>query len=78
MQRVPVRIRIPEDIARRGLLRPGLSVVAEVHTRDERLPKPTLWSVLGFDRIDLSRFGIGARAHETDSMADATATTGAR
>jgi membrane fusion protein, multidrug efflux system len=36
VQRVPVRIKVPPDIARTGLLRPGLSVVVEVHTRDDK------------------------------------------
>ena len=35
VQRLPVRIRVPAEVAREGLLRPGLSVVVEVHTRDE-------------------------------------------
>ena len=33
VQRVPVRIRIPAAVAAEGLLRPGLSVVADVDTR---------------------------------------------
>jgi membrane fusion protein (multidrug efflux system) len=33
VQRVPVRIAVPEDVARQGLLRPGLSVVANVWTK---------------------------------------------
>jgi membrane fusion protein (multidrug efflux system) len=36
VQRVPVRIRVPPEVARAGLLRPGLSVVVEVHTRDDK------------------------------------------
>jgi membrane fusion protein (multidrug efflux system) len=36
VQRVPVRIKVPPDVARAGHLRPGLSVVVEVHTRDDR------------------------------------------
>ncbi|MBV8850416.1 MAG: HlyD family secretion protein [Methylobacteriaceae bacterium] len=36
VQRVPVRIKVPPEIARAGLLRPGLSVVVEVHTRDDK------------------------------------------
>jgi membrane fusion protein (multidrug efflux system) len=36
VQRVPVRIKVPPEIARAGHLRPGLSVVVEVHTRDDR------------------------------------------
>jgi membrane fusion protein, multidrug efflux system len=33
VQRVPVRIRVPAEIAREGLLRPGMSVVVSVDTR---------------------------------------------
>ncbi|MEA2760314.1 MAG: rane fusion protein multidrug efflux system [Methylobacteriaceae bacterium] len=36
VQRVPVRIKVPPDVARAGHLRPGLSVVVEVHTRADR------------------------------------------
>jgi membrane fusion protein, multidrug efflux system len=36
VQRVPVRIKVPPDVARTGILRPGLSVVVEVHTRDDK------------------------------------------
>jgi membrane fusion protein, multidrug efflux system len=36
VQRVPVRIKVPPEVARAGHLRPGLSVVVEVHTRDDR------------------------------------------
>ncbi len=36
VQRVPVRIKVPPDVARAGILRPGLSVVVEVHTRDDK------------------------------------------
>jgi membrane fusion protein (multidrug efflux system) len=36
VQRVPVRIKVPPEVARAGLLRPGLSVVVEVHTRDDK------------------------------------------
>jgi membrane fusion protein (multidrug efflux system) len=62
VQRVPVRIRVPGDVAREGILRPGLSVVVDVHTRDERLPKPTLLGTLGLDKLDLSWLGLGASA----------------
>jgi membrane fusion protein (multidrug efflux system) len=41
VQRVPVRVRVPADVARQGLLRPGLSVVVEVDTR-EAAPAPAL------------------------------------
>lgn len=34
VQRLPVRVHVPETIAREGLLRPGLSVVVRVDTRD--------------------------------------------
>ena len=47
VQRVPVRIQIPVELARSGALRPGLSVAVDVHTRDESLPKPTLMGALG-------------------------------
>ena len=33
VQRLPVRVHVPEDIAREGLLRPGLSVTVKVDTR---------------------------------------------
>ncbi|MGY2050618.1 HlyD family secretion protein [Methylobacterium sp. JK268] len=33
VQRLPVRVRVPAEVAREGLLRPGLSVVAKVDTR---------------------------------------------
>jgi membrane fusion protein, multidrug efflux system len=36
VQRVPVRIKVPPEVARAGILRPGLSVVVEVHTRDDK------------------------------------------
>jgi membrane fusion protein, multidrug efflux system len=39
VQRLPVRVRVPEDIAREGFLRPGLSVVVRVDTR-EGLERP--------------------------------------
>ena len=51
VQRVPVRIRVPADVAAEGLLRPGLSVVVEVHTRDERAPRPSLVDALGLDAV---------------------------
>ena len=35
VQRVPVRIKVPPEVAGQGLLRAGLSVVATVDTRDE-------------------------------------------
>jgi len=33
VQRVPVRISIPEEIAKEGILRPGLSVIVDIDTR---------------------------------------------
>ena len=33
IQRLPVRIRVPADVAERGALRPGMSVVATVNTK---------------------------------------------
>ncbi len=47
VQRVAVRIVLPQDVLAQGILRPGLSVIAGVHTRDESLPKPTLLGALG-------------------------------
>ncbi|MGA2791932.1 MAG: HlyD family secretion protein [Roseiarcus sp.] len=49
VQRVAVRIALPADALQNGDLRPGLSVVATVHTRDEGQPKPTLLGALGLD-----------------------------
>lgn len=34
VQRLPVRVQVPADVAREGVLRPGLSVVVRVDTRD--------------------------------------------
>ncbi len=47
VQRVAVRIGFDPETLKRDPLRPGLSVVASVHTRDESLPKPTLFGALG-------------------------------
>ena len=33
VQRLPVRLRVPADIAREGVLRPGMSVVVSVDTK---------------------------------------------
>ena len=51
VQRVPVRIKVPVEVAEEGALRPGLSVEVEVHTRDEREPAPTLAGVLKLDAL---------------------------
>ena len=50
VQRVPVRITFAPDAVKEGELRPGLSVVAAVRTRDESEPKPTLLGALGLGR----------------------------
>ena len=47
VQRLPVRIAVPAEVAREGILRPGLSVVVDVHTRDESQPAPSLVGTLG-------------------------------
>jgi membrane fusion protein (multidrug efflux system) len=47
VQRVSVRIALPAAALGSGDLRPGLSVVASVRTRDESQPRPTLLSLLG-------------------------------
>ena len=49
VQRVAVRVNFPEDVLKQVPLRPGLSVVATVHTRDPAAPKPTLLGALGFE-----------------------------
>jgi membrane fusion protein, multidrug efflux system len=49
VQRVAVRVTFPEEVPKEVALRPGLSVVATVHTRDPALPKPTLLSALGLE-----------------------------
>jgi membrane fusion protein, multidrug efflux system len=49
VQRVAVRVTFPEDVLKEVALRPGLSVVATVHTRDPALPKPTLLSAIGLE-----------------------------
>jgi membrane fusion protein, multidrug efflux system len=49
VQRVAVRVTFPEEVLKEVVLRPGLSVVATVHTRDPALPKPTLLSALGLE-----------------------------
>ncbi len=49
VQRVAVRITFPEEVLKTVPLRPGLSVVATVHTRDPDTPKPTLLGALGLE-----------------------------
>ncbi len=55
VQRMPVRITVPAEVAREGILRPGLSVVVDVHTRDEKEPAPSLMSTLGFYALGRTR-----------------------
>ncbi len=50
VQRVPVRIKVPLDIAQSGVLRPGLSVVADVNTRDDSKAPPSLMGAMGLTR----------------------------
>jgi membrane fusion protein (multidrug efflux system) len=47
VQRVAVRVRFSPETIRENALRPGLSVVASVRTRDDSEPKPTLLGMLG-------------------------------
>ena len=51
VQRLAVRVTFPEEVLKEVTLRPGLSVVATVHTRDPALPKPTLLSALGLEAL---------------------------
>jgi membrane fusion protein, multidrug efflux system len=37
VQRLPVRIQVPREVAREGLLRPGMSVVVTVDTKNSAL-----------------------------------------
>jgi membrane fusion protein (multidrug efflux system) len=55
VQRVAVRIALSPDDVKAAHLVPGLSVVASIHTRDESLPKPTLFGALGIDLASNSR-----------------------
>ena len=48
VQRIAVRIAVDPEALKEGTLRPGLSVVASVRTRDESRPKPTLLGLFGF------------------------------
>ena len=50
VQRVTVRIGFDADAIKANVLRPGLSVVASVRTRDESLPKPSLVGALGLEK----------------------------
>jgi len=44
VQRLPVRIDVPSDVAARGLLRPGMSVVVSVNTKPARKTEASLIS----------------------------------
>jgi membrane fusion protein (multidrug efflux system) len=49
VQRVAVRVTFADEVLKEVPLRPGLSVVATVHTRDPDQPKPTLLGALGLE-----------------------------
>ena len=51
VQRVTVRIAFDDETKRAHLLRPGLSVVPTIHTRDESQPRPTLIGALGLEGL---------------------------
>ena len=51
VQRVAVRITFPEEVLKTVPLRPGLSVVATVHTRDSDAARPTLLGALGLEAV---------------------------
>jgi membrane fusion protein (multidrug efflux system) len=44
VQRLPVRIQVPADVAERGALRPGMSVIAAVRTRPPAATSPAATS----------------------------------
>jgi membrane fusion protein, multidrug efflux system len=51
VQRVAVRVTFPDEVLKAVTLRPGLSVVATIHTRDPDAPKPTLLGALGLEAL---------------------------
>jgi membrane fusion protein, multidrug efflux system len=51
VQRVAVRVTFPDDVQKEVALRPGLSVVATIHTRDPNAPKPTLLGAVGLEAL---------------------------
>ena len=57
VQRVAVRVTFPEEVLKEVPLRPGLSVVATVHTRDPALPKPSLMGALGLEAFATRNLG---------------------
>jgi membrane fusion protein (multidrug efflux system) len=40
VQRLPVRIKVPAEVAQRGALRPGMSVVVAVNTKADTAGSP--------------------------------------
>jgi membrane fusion protein (multidrug efflux system) len=55
VQRVPVRVRVPAEVAAQGLLRPGMSVIVSINTKpaavaDAGAPTPV--------RMAMPRFGL--------------------
>ncbi len=73
VQRVPVRIQLPGDAVEKGQLRPGLSVVATVHTRTE--DETASPSVVG-RLVDTIRRAVGAEPAKAGAPA-AVETAGA-
>jgi multidrug resistance efflux pump len=53
-----VRVGFDEAAIRAHVLRPGLSVVATIRTRDETQPKPTLESSLGLTSLSLESLRV--------------------
>ncbi len=47
VQRVPVRISLPAEALAAGLFKPGMSVIAEVNTRDKDAPNLTWKNLFG-------------------------------
>jgi membrane fusion protein (multidrug efflux system) len=61
VQRVTVRVGFDDETIKANVLRPGISVVATIHTRDESLPKPTLIGALGLEKVAPSLLGMLGR-----------------
>jgi membrane fusion protein (multidrug efflux system) len=55
VQRLPVRISVPPELAAEGLLRPGMSVTVSVQTRSESEPRPSLVKLLGLDAFGFAK-----------------------
>ncbi len=72
VQRLPVRIAVPAEVAREGILRPGLSVVVEVRTRDASEPAPTITGALEplMGRLGRTVRDAAARLHLGGSEAE--------